>query len=95
MALFGNRKPRPFEHKYIFVDERKERLQDMEKRVKKELGVDSDQSYDSEKIRGKIFEQTKFVRKRHSGLSKGWSYGMIVLLIIGLLVLWHFLAQGL
>lgn len=94
MALFGKREPRPFEHKYIYVDERKERLKDMEKRVKSEIDVDSKEPYDSEKIRGKIFEQTKFVRKRHSGMSKGWSYGMIVLLIIGLLVLWHFLAQG-
>lgn len=94
MALFGNRKPRPFEHKYIYVDERKERLDDMEKRVKTEMGIGPKNPYDSEKIRGKIFEQTKFVRKRHSGISKGWSYGLIVLLIIGLLVLWHFLAQG-
>ncbi len=94
MALFGNRKPRPFEHKYIFVDERKERLDEMEKKVKREMGVAPQEAYDVEKIRGKIFEQTKFVRHRHSGLKKGWSYGLIILMIIGLLIFWHFLAQG-
>lgn len=42
--LFKPRKPRRFHHDYLFVDERKERLKEIEERARKELGLPSPDS---------------------------------------------------
>ena len=39
MGIFKQRKPRGFQHQYIYVDERRERLKEMEERAKRELGM--------------------------------------------------------
>ncbi|MBR7018395.1 MAG: hypothetical protein IKH99_06045 [Prevotella sp.] len=38
MSLFHQRKPHRFTHHYLYVDERKERLRQIEQRVRKERG---------------------------------------------------------
>ena len=35
MGIFNQRKPRGFQHQYIYVDERKERLREMEEQKEK------------------------------------------------------------
>ena len=41
MGMFFNsmRKPRGFNHQYIYVDERKEKLAKMEEKAKRDLGI--------------------------------------------------------
>lgn len=39
MGMFTMRKPRGFNHPYIYVDERKEKLAKMEEKAKRELGM--------------------------------------------------------
>ncbi len=95
--FFGNNKPRPFEHKYIFVDERKEKLKEMEERVRREVEGDKgeEEPYDTEKrIRGRIKEQTSHLRRRSESGKRPISMGMILLIIIGLFILWYFLSKG-
>ena len=43
MGMFFNsmRKPRGFNHQYIYVDERKEKLAKMEEKAKRDLGMHS------------------------------------------------------
>ena len=39
MGMFTVREPRRFEHKYIYYDERKEKLAKIEEKAKRELGM--------------------------------------------------------
>jgi len=39
MGMFRMDKPRPFTHQYIYVDERKEKLQKIEENAKRDLGL--------------------------------------------------------
>lgn len=47
MGYFKQREPRRFDHKYIFVDERKEKLNKIVENAKRELGMlpPSEESY--------------------------------------------------
>ncbi len=65
MGIFNQRKPRGFQHQYIYVDERKERLREMEERAKRELGMlPEKEATAEERIRGKIVEQTTHVKRK-------------------------------
>ena len=65
MGIFNQRKPRGFNHQYIYVDERRERLKAMEERVKRELGmIPSEELTTEERIRGKFVEQTSHLKKK-------------------------------
>ncbi|KAA6308332.1 hypothetical protein EZS27_039987, partial [termite gut metagenome] len=59
MGLFNARKPRRFNHQYIYVDERKEKLNKMEEDAKRELGILPEKEFSPEDIRGKFIEGTK------------------------------------
>ena len=39
MGFFAQRKPRGFQHQWIYVDERKEKLQKIEEKAKRDLGL--------------------------------------------------------
>ena len=39
MGMFKMREPRKFNHKYIFVDERKEKLEKIVEKAKRDLGM--------------------------------------------------------
>ena len=87
MGLFNQRKPRPFRHRYMFVDERKERIRDIEEKAKAELGMEADG-------RQKHDDATRHVRKRRERkLAGGFvlTYGVIVVLLIMLFALWKIL----
>ena len=43
MGMFKMEKPRRFNHQYIYVDERKEKLQKLEEKAKRDLGYASSQ----------------------------------------------------
>ena len=58
MGMFTMRKPRGFNHSYIYVDERKEKLAKMEEDAKRELGMLPEKEFSPEDIRGKFTRRT-------------------------------------
>lgn len=65
MGMFKQRGPRGFQHQYIYVDERKERLKEIEARAKRELGMlPPKEATAEERIRGKMVEQTTHLKRR-------------------------------
>ena len=51
MGMFAMRKPRGFNHSYIYVDERKEKLAKMEETAKRDLGMLPEKEFSPEDIR--------------------------------------------
>jgi hypothetical protein len=67
MGLFnmgGMRKPRRFNHQYIYVDERREKLDKMEESAKRDLGMLPEKEFSPEDIRGKFVEGTTHLKRR-------------------------------
>ena len=86
MGMFNSmRKPRGFNHQYIYVDERKEKLAKMEENAKE---------FNPEDIRGKFIEGTTHLKRRKASGRKPVSFGIILIIIAFLLYLWHYLATG-
>ena len=88
------RKPRGFNHQYIYVNERKEKLEKMEEKAKRELGMLPDKEFSPEDIRGKFVEGTTHLKRRKASGCKPVSFGTILIIIAFLLYLWHYLATG-
>lgn len=85
MGFFNQRKPRGFNHQYIYVDERRERLKEMEERAKRELGMTPEpQKTAEERIRGRFVEETTHLKRRKKkggGSSSKWLIIIAVLLV--------------
>lgn len=64
MGMFNVRKPRGFNHQYIYVDERKEKLTKMEEDAKRDLGMLPEKEFSPEDIRGKFIEGTTHLKRR-------------------------------
>ena len=71
MGLFRQPKPRRFRHPYIYVDERKERLERMREEARRELGMSRERPVCPEDIRGKLMEQTTHLRTGHTYVASG------------------------
>ncbi len=95
MGMFTMQKPRGFHHNYIYVDERKEKLEKMTENAKRELGMAPPKEFSPEDIRGKIFAQTKHVRRRRESSRKPVKVGILLVAIVVLLWLWYALSNGL
>ncbi len=73
MGMFNVRKPRGFNHQYIYVDERKEKLAKMEEDAKRDLGILPEKEFSPEDIRGKFIEGTTHLKRRkESGRNSGY-----------------------
>ena len=94
MGMFTMRKPRAFHHEYIYVDERKEKLQKIEESAKRELGMIPPKEFSPEVIRGKFVEGTTYLKRRKESGRKPLSYGVIFITIAILLYILHFLVTG-
>ena len=96
MGMFNScmRKPRRFNHQYIYVNERKEKLDKMEEQAKRELGMLSEKEFSPEDIRGKFVEGTTHLKRRKESGRKPVHLGVILLIIALLLFLWHYLQTG-
>ncbi len=85
MGFFKQRKPRGFNHQYIYVDERRERLREMEERAKRELGlIPEAEKTAEERIRGKFVDQTSHLKRqqeRGGASSSKWLVIIAVLLV--------------
>ena len=95
MGMFTMRKPRGFHHNYIYVDERKEKLEKIEENAKRELGMLPEKEFSPEDLRGKIFEQTTHVRRRRERGRKPMKTGILIIAVVVLIWLWYALSNGL
>ena len=64
MAFFKTREPRKFNHPYMYVNERKDKLKAIEERAKRELGMAPPKEFNPEDIRGTFVKGTKHLRRR-------------------------------
>ena len=73
MGMFnsGMRKPRRFNHQYIYVNERKEKLDKMEEQAKRDLGMLPEKEFSPEDIRGKFVEGTTHLKRRKEWTQTG------------------------
>ncbi len=94
MKLFRTQKPRGFNHQYIYVDERKEKLNKIEENAKRDLGMIPPKEYSPENIRGKFVEGTKHLKRRKESNRKPMTYGALIVAIIVLLYILHYLVTG-
>ena len=94
MGMFTTRKPRGFQHNYIYYDPRKEKLKEIDERAKRELGLLPLKEFTPEDIRGKFVGATKHVKRRRESGKKPVSYGVLITLIVLLLLLMRYLASG-
>jgi hypothetical protein len=83
MGFFNQRKPRAFNHQYIYVDERKERLKAMEERAKRELGlIPEAEKTTEERIRGKFVEQTSHLKRQQEKGAPSSSKWLIIIAVL-------------
>lgn len=78
--MFKTEKPRPFNHQYIYVDERKERLAKIEENAKRDLGMlPPKETTAEERIRGKFIEGTKHLKRRKESGRKPMTFITILI----------------
>lgn len=95
MGMFNSmKKPRRFNHQYIYVDERKEKLTKMEENAKRDLGILPEKKFSPEDIRGKFIEGTTHLKRRKESGRKPLQLGVVLVVIALLLFLWHYLQTG-
>ena len=94
MGMFGIRKPRGFNHQYIYVDERKEKLTKMEEDAKRDLGMLPEKEFSPEDIKGKFVEASTHLKRRKQSGRKPIHVGLIIIIIALLIYLWHYLLTG-
>lgn len=94
MALIKTRKPRAFNHSYMYIDERKEKLKKIEERAKRELGMLPPKEFNPEEIRGTFVKGTKHLKRQKESGRKPMKLGIALLIIAALLYLWHYLLTG-
>lgn len=95
MGFFKMREPRRFEHKYIFVDERKEKLDKIVENAKRELGMlpPEEVTY-KERIRGAFSNECAHLSRRKEHGERISSRVAVVSLFVCVFIL-YFLLKGL
>ena len=95
MGMFKSEKPRAFNHQYIYVDERKEKLAKLEENAKRDLGLlpPKEQSAE-ERIRGKFIEGTKHLKRRKESGRKPLTYAALLIGSGALCYILHYLVTG-
>lgn len=94
MGFFKMGAPRKFEHKYIYVDERREKLEKIENKAKRDLGLlpPEELSY-RDRIQGAFTNSTTHLKRRKQNSGHMKTQTLIVLLLIAIFVL-HYLLTG-
>lgn len=94
--MFGVRKPRGFHHLFIYVDERRKRLDDMEQRARRELGMIPEEEINPADLRGTFVNATKHLKKRNERMASGrkpLGIGLLLFLVIALAAFWFYLVR--
>ena len=90
LGFFKQPKPRRFSHPYQYVNERKERIKEIEMRAKEELGLLDKEQLSGSKIKGSFLQAATHTSQHISRCQTGtWQtqVGLLVLLIIILIVI--------
>lgn len=88
MGIFKQRAPRGFQHQYIYVDERKERLKEIEERAKRDLGMNPPKEATAEeRIRGKIVDQTTHLKRQQENDTPIPTKRLILILALLIMIL--------
>lgn len=88
MGLFRQPKPRRFHHPYIYVDERKERLERMRRKAREDLGLPRERSVRPGDIRGRFIGQTTHLRRWKEHRARTWPPAVLFILAALLAFLW-------
>jgi len=80
MSLFKQRKPRPFNLKYRVYDEHKERLRESEARVRKKLGLETEDAAEPRVLRPGVFRES--VDASRDEKSRNMRLGIIIGLLL-------------
>ena len=94
MGMFAMRKPRGFNHSYIYVDERKEKLAKMEENAKRDLGMLPEKEFSPEDIRGKFIEGTTHLKRRKESGRKPMNLGILHVATAVMIYLWYSISNG-
>ncbi len=87
-------KPRGFQHRYIYYDERKEKLAKIEENAKRELGLLPPKEFTPEDIRGKFVQATTHLKRQKESGRKRIPAGILIMIILALLLVMHFIYTG-
>ena len=94
MGYFKMPAPRRFNHNYIYVDERKEKLQKIEDKAKRELGLlPAEESSYEERLRGAFIGETTHLKRRKENGQRISTKGIVVALAVAFFLL-HYLITG-
>ena len=94
MGYFKMPAPRRFNHNYIYVDERKEKLQKIEENAKRELGLlPAEEGTYEERLRGAFVGETTHLKRRKENGQRISTKGIVVALAVALFLL-HYLITG-
>ena len=95
MGMFKSEKPRAYSHEYIYVNERKEKLNKIEESAKRDLGMMPPVELTAEdRIRGKFVESTKHIKRRKESGRKPLTYAALLIGIAALCYVLHYLVTG-
>lgn len=92
MGYFKQREPRRFDHKYIFVDERKEKLNKIVENAKRDLGMlpPSEESY-RDRIKGAFVGNDSHLARRKENGQRLSARAIVVALFICVFLLLYLL----
>lgn len=93
LPFFNSRKPRKYEHKPIYWDPQKEKREEREHRIRREMGMEEDPTEYTPTIKGTFLEGTthlkKSVNRGDSADSRKYkSARLIVILFVLMLLAW-------
>ena len=92
MKLFKQREPRRFNHKYIFVDERKEKLDRIVENAKRDLGMlpPSNVTH-SDRLKGAFVNENSHLARRKAAGSRMSSRFIVAALLVCVFLLFYLL----
>ncbi|MBQ7362290.1 MAG: hypothetical protein IJW68_07380 [Bacteroidaceae bacterium] len=94
MGYFKMPAPRRFNHKYIYVDERKEKLRKIEENALRELGMlPPEETSSEERIRGSFSKDTTHLKRFKEEGQRLSTKTIIIALAVSLFLL-HYLLTG-
>lgn len=94
------KKPRPFFHSPIYIDDRRDRLAEIERRAREELGLDDSSAFESGSLHGAFSRGLRHVPQRKGSArgtflsfsdKKGLGVPKLLMLIVLLMLIWKLL----
>ena len=94
MSIFRPRRPRPFNHRLLYIDERKERLKAIEQRARRELEEEAgakERQPEHETLRGAFHKPLRRNGLQQPGYSLLMNSVLLILMVLMLIVIWNLL----